>query len=79
MSILGWMIFGLIIEVVPKLLRGDSGGIILMIILGVVGALMGGFIGRALGWYGEEDLISSILAATGAMVVLFVYRQTADS
>ena len=81
MSILGWIMFGLIVGVVPKLLmpRRDTGGMIVTIILGIVGALIGGFIGRTLGWYGEEDPFGSIIAVIGAMVVLFVYRRTAAS
>jgi uncharacterized membrane protein YeaQ/YmgE (transglycosylase-associated protein family) len=78
MAILGWIVFGLIVGVVPKLLmpRRDTGGMIVTMILGIVGALIGGFIGRTLGWYGEEDPLGSIIAVVGAMVVLFVYRRT---
>jgi uncharacterized membrane protein YeaQ/YmgE (transglycosylase-associated protein family) len=79
MSILGWMIFGLIVGVVPKLLMPirDPGGMIVTIILGIVGALIGGFIGQTLGWYGEEDPIGSVMAVIGAVVVLFGYQKTA--
>jgi uncharacterized membrane protein YeaQ/YmgE (transglycosylase-associated protein family) len=77
MAILGWIMFGLIVGVVPKLLmpRHDTKGMIVTITLGIVGALIGGFIGRALGWYGGEDPFGSIIAVVGAMVVLFVYRR----
>jgi uncharacterized membrane protein YeaQ/YmgE (transglycosylase-associated protein family) len=79
MAILGWIMRGLIVGVVPKLLtpKHDPGGMIVTIALGIVGALIGGFLGHMLGWYREEDPIGSIIPVIGAMVVLFVYRQTA--
>ena len=54
MSIIGWIIFGLIVGVVAKLFmpgRDPGGGIVTILDIG--GALVGGFLGRALGWYGE--------------------------
>lgn len=62
MAILGWIMLGLIVGVVPKLLmpRRDIRGMIVTITLGIVGALIGGFIGRTLGWYGEK--IRSVLS-----------------
>jgi len=81
MSILAWIMFGLIVGIVPKLLilRRNLGGMIITTMLGIIGALIGGFIGLTLEWYWEEDLIGSIMAVIGAMAVLFVYRQTAAS
>ena len=81
MGVLGWIMLGLIVGVVPKLLipKHDHGGMIVTIALGIVGALIGGFLGRTLGWYGEEDPISSIIPAIGAMVILLVYRQAEAS
>ena len=81
MAILGWIMLGLIVGVVPKLLipKYDPGGMVVAIALGIVGALIGGFFGRTFGWYGEEDLIGSIIPVIGATVVLFVYRQAAAS
>ena len=81
MVILGWIMLGLIVGVVPKLLipKHDPGGMIVTIALGIVGALIGGFLGHALGWYGEEEPISSIIPVIGAMVTLFIYRQSASS
>ena len=50
MGILGWIVFGLVVGAIAKLLMPgkDPGGIIVTMVLGVVGALLGGFIGRAL-------------------------------
>ena len=77
MSIIGWILFGLIVGVVAKLIMPgpDPGGMILTIILGIVGALIGGFIGRLLGWYGEGDPVGFIMAVFGSIVVLFAYRK----
>ncbi|HYM88991.1 MAG TPA: GlsB/YeaQ/YmgE family stress response membrane protein [Nitrospiraceae bacterium] len=77
MSIIGWILFGLIVGVVAKLLMPgrDPGGIIVTILLGIGGALLGGFIGRALGWYGEGDPVGFIMAVIGAILVLFAYRK----
>ena len=77
MAILGWIMLGLIVGVVPKLLtpKHDPRGMIVTSALGIGGALIGGFLGRTLGWYGEEEPVSSLIPAIGAMVVLFVYQQ----
>ena len=57
MGTLGWILFGLIVGVVAKLVMPgrDPGGFIVTILLGIVGALLGGFIGRAIGWYGPSN------------------------
>lgn len=77
MSIIGWILFGLIVGVVAKLLMPgrDPGGMIVTILLGIGGAVVGGFIGRALGWYGEGDPVGFIMAVIGAILVLFAYRK----
>lgn len=81
MSILGWILFGLIVGVVAKLIMPgpDPGGMIVTILLGIVGALIGGFIGRMLGWYGEGDPVGFIMAVIGAIVVLFGYRKISST
>jgi uncharacterized membrane protein YeaQ/YmgE (transglycosylase-associated protein family) len=79
MGILGWIVFGLVVGVVAKLLMPgrDPGGFIVTIILGVVGALLGGYIGRALGWYGEGDPVGFIMAVVGSIILLLIYRALA--
>ncbi|MFN2387247.1 MAG: GlsB/YeaQ/YmgE family stress response membrane protein [Thermoanaerobaculia bacterium] len=52
----------------------DPGGIIVTILLGVVGALLGGFLGRALGLYNEGEPAGFIGALVGAVLVLAIYR-----
>ncbi len=81
MSIIGWILFGLIVGVVAKLIMPgrDPGGMIVTILLGIGGALLGGFIGRALGWYGEGDPVGFIMAVIGSILVLFAYRKISSS
>ena len=81
MSIVGWILFGLIVGVVAKLIMPgpDPGGMIVTILLGIVGALIGGFIGRMLGWYGEGDPVGFIMAVIGAIVLLFGYRKLSST
>jgi len=77
MSILGWIIFGLIVGVVAKLIMPgrDPGGMIVTILLGIAGALVAGFIGRALGWYGDDDPVGFVMVTIGAILLLVLYRQ----
>lgn len=76
MGILGWIVFGLIVGAIAKLLMPgrDPGGIIVTMVLGIVGALLGGFIGQALGLYGEGEPAGFIMAVLGAIAVLLIYR-----
>ena len=78
MGILGWIIFGLIVGAVAKLLMPgrDPGGWIVTIVLGIAGALVGGFLGRAVGWYGPNDAAGFLMALVGALVLLGLYRLT---
>ena len=76
MGILGWIVFGLVVGAVAKLLMPgrDPGGIIVTMVLGVVGALLGGFIGRAVGLYSANEGAGFIMALVGAIIVLAIYR-----
>jgi uncharacterized membrane protein YeaQ/YmgE (transglycosylase-associated protein family) len=73
---IGWIVFGLIVGLVAKLVMPgkDPGGAIVTIMLGIVGAVLGGFLGRQLGLYGPEDPVGFIMAVVGAIVVLAIYR-----
>jgi len=77
LGIIGWIVFGLIVGIVAKLLMPgrDPGGIIITILLGIAGALLGGFLGRALGWYGPSDAAGFIMSILGAVLILFIYRR----
>ena len=75
-GILGWIVFGLIVGAVAKLLMPgkDPGGIIVTSLLGIAGAVLGGFVGRALGFYGPEDAAGFVMALIGAVLLLVIYR-----
>jgi uncharacterized membrane protein YeaQ/YmgE (transglycosylase-associated protein family) len=76
MGILGWIVFGLIVGALAKLLMPgrDPGGIIVTMLLGIAGALVGGFVGRAAGWYGPNDAAGFLMSLVGAVVLLALYR-----
>jgi uncharacterized membrane protein YeaQ/YmgE (transglycosylase-associated protein family) len=76
MGILSWILFGLVVGVIAKLLMPgrDPGGFIVTILLGIAGALVGGFVGRAMGFYGENESAGWIMSILGAIVLLAVYR-----
>jgi len=76
MGVLGWILFGLIVGAIAKLLMPgkDPGGIIVTMVLGIVGALFGGFIGRAMGMYTANESAGIFMSIIGAVVVLFIYR-----
>jgi uncharacterized membrane protein YeaQ/YmgE (transglycosylase-associated protein family) len=78
MGILGWIFFGLLVGAVGKLLMPgrDPGGFIVTILLGIAGALLGGFLGRALGMYREDDPVGFVMAVLGSIVLLVLYRFT---
>ncbi|HUF41547.1 MAG TPA: GlsB/YeaQ/YmgE family stress response membrane protein [Verrucomicrobiae bacterium] len=75
-GIIGWIIFGLVVGVIGKLLMPgrDPGGFVITILLGIAGALLGGFLGRAFGLYDEGDPVGFIMAVLGAIILLVLYR-----
>jgi uncharacterized membrane protein YeaQ/YmgE (transglycosylase-associated protein family) len=78
-GILMWIVIGGIAGAIAKLLMPgrDPGGCIITILLGVGGALVAGFLGKTLGWYGENEGAGFIAAIVGAFLLLFVYRLVA--
>jgi uncharacterized membrane protein YeaQ/YmgE (transglycosylase-associated protein family) len=52
----------------------DPGGIIVTMLIGIVGALIAGFLGRAFGWYHEGEPAGFIASIVGAILLLIVYR-----
>ncbi|MGD9046116.1 MAG: GlsB/YeaQ/YmgE family stress response membrane protein [Desulfobacterales bacterium] len=78
MGIISWIILGLVVGVIAKFLMPgkDPGGIIITILLGIAGAIGGGFISSALG-FGQVtgfDLRSLVIAVGGAIILLIIYR-----
>jgi uncharacterized membrane protein YeaQ/YmgE (transglycosylase-associated protein family) len=78
-GVLGWIVFGLIVGVIAKLLMPgrDPGGFIVTILLGIAGAVVAGFLGRFFGLYGPNDGAGYIMSILGAVLLLFAYRKFA--
>ena len=76
MGFLGWIVFGLIVGAVAKLVMPgrDPGGIVVTMGLGILGAMLGGWIGQALGMYRQEEPVGFVMATVGAIIVLSLYR-----
>ena len=86
LALISWIIFGLIAGSIAKAIMPgkDPGGLIVTTLLGIVGAVIGGFVGRFLLGYGSATdsgdisqpgfLMSLLLAVVGAIVLLAVYR-----
>lgn len=76
MGILSWIVFGLVVGIIAKLLMPgrDPGGFIVTILLGIAGALLGGFAGRAMGFYGPNESAGWLMSIVGAIVLLVIYR-----
>lgn len=79
MGVLGWIVFGLIVGIIAKLLMPgrDPGGFVITIVLGIAGALFGGYLGRAVGWYSEGDPVGFLMAVLGSILLLAIYRMLA--
>ena len=75
-GVLGWILFGLVVGIIAKLLMPgrDPGGFIITMLLGMAGAVLGGFIGRSLNWYGPNDGAGFFMSLLGAVVLLALYR-----
>jgi uncharacterized membrane protein YeaQ/YmgE (transglycosylase-associated protein family) len=75
MGILGWILFGLIVGALAKLVMPgrDPGGIIITMLLGIAGAVIGGFVGRAMGFYGPNESAGFLMSFVGAVILLALY------
>ncbi len=80
MSVLGWIVLGLIAGFIGSKIVNHSGqGFLLDIVLGIVGAVVGGFLFTVLGATGVtgSNLYSMFVAVVGAVVVLWAYHAIA--
>jgi uncharacterized membrane protein YeaQ/YmgE (transglycosylase-associated protein family) len=75
-AVLSWIVFGLVVGIIAKLVMpgNDPGGFIVTVLLGVAGALVGGFVGRALGFYGPNEAAGYLMSIVGAIILLALYR-----
>lgn len=86
LAIIGWIVFGLIVGLIAKAIMPgrDPGGFIVTTVLGIIGAVIGGWIGSALLGYGHTNssgdvtqpgfIMSLVLSIVGAIIVLAIYR-----
>jgi uncharacterized membrane protein YeaQ/YmgE (transglycosylase-associated protein family) len=76
MTILWMIIIGFVIGLVARALMPgrDPAGFIMTAVLGIVGSLIAGYLGQALGLYRAGDPAGFLASVVGAMIVLFAYR-----
>ena len=78
MGIFSWIIFGLIAGALAKLIMPgkDPGGWFVTILIGIAGAIVGGFIGSVIGFGGVTgfDFRSLVVAIAGSLLLLWAYR-----
>ena len=77
MSIVLWVLFGLIVGVIAKLLTPgrDPGGFVITTLLGIAGALVGGFVGRLIGIYPSYQSTGGFfMSILGAVILLGIYH-----
>lgn len=80
MSILAWIVLGVVAGfIASKLVNKSGGGLVFDLILGIVGAVVGGFLFNAFGASGVSglNLYSLLVAVVGAVVVLIIYHAVA--
>lgn len=73
---IGWIVIGLLAGAIAKLLMPgkDPGGCFITILLGIAGAILAGFLGRAIGWYEAGEGAGFFAAIVGAFLILLAYR-----
>lgn len=78
LSFFSLILFGLVVGVIAKLLMPgrDPGGFIITILLGIAGAVIGGYVGRLLGFYGPNEGAGFFMALLGSIILLAIYRMT---
>jgi uncharacterized membrane protein YeaQ/YmgE (transglycosylase-associated protein family) len=75
MEILYTIVIGFIVGLVARLVKPgrDNMGLVLTAVLGIVGAMLGGFLGRALGIYAPDEPAGFLASVVGAIIVLMAY------
>jgi uncharacterized membrane protein YeaQ/YmgE (transglycosylase-associated protein family) len=77
-GIFSWIVLGLVVGIIAKLLMpgNDPGGFLVTIVLGIAGALLGGFLGTyfSVGDVTGFNMVSLLLAVGGALLLLILYR-----
>ena len=70
------LLIGLLVGAVAKFLTPgrDPGGCLVTMLLGVVGAMLAGYLGRSAGWYAEGEPVGFLASVGGAILILLVFR-----
>lgn len=84
MGIIGWIVLGLVAGAIAKLILpgDDPGGIIVTILIGIVGAIVGGYIAKALSFGSDKhffDIKTWVIAIAGSLLLLVIYRVVAGN
>lgn len=76
MNLLGWMLFGLVVGLIARAVvpGKEPASLAGTVLLGMAGALIGGWVGQALGWYGPDEGAGFVAATLGAVLVLLGYN-----
>ena len=77
MGIVWIILIGFVAGLIARYLvpgSNNPSGFILTVVLGIAGALLGGFLGRAVGWYREGDPVGFAMAVVGSIVLLVLHR-----
>ena len=76
MSFLWMLLVGLVVGALAKLFMPgrDPGGVLVTMLIGLAGAALAGFLGRAVGWYAPGDAAGFIASVLGAVLLLVIYR-----
>lgn len=76
MGVLGWILFGFVVGLIARAVMPgrDPMGLIGTTVLGIVGAVLAGWLGQAVGWYGPDDGAGFVSATFGAVIVLAIYN-----
>lgn len=76
MNVISWILFGLVVGVLAKFLMPgkDPGGFIITILLGIAGAMLGGWITTMVGMGGDGQSAGWIMSILGAIILLTLYR-----
>ena len=74
-----WIIIGLLAGAIAKLLTPgrDPGGCLVTMVIGILGAVLAGFLGQQLGWYAPGEGAGFLAAILGAVLILLLYRLVA--
>ena len=74
-SLIGAIIIGFFAGLIARAIHpgDDKAGFIVTTVLGIIGALLATYLGRALGWYTDGEAAGFIMSVVGAIIVLFLY------